>query len=171
MNAIKNTILAILIIGVLTVALFFIQGRRNPLCEPALIVGYPDNRARDIITRIIEEEGGLPQEDADLDVSDHRRVMIPVKDWRIRSAVLKNQQENFTQALRDDKPVMSYTIDLDVDWEDGAQGIVQWTSWRYGLVSCPLVFSKGSGPTGQIRIIALTPTPPPLPQETPTPPP
>ena len=169
MNAIKNTILTILIIGILTVALFFIQGRRNPLCEPALIVGYPDNHARDIITRIIEEEDGLPQEDTNLDTSDHRRVMIPVKNWRIRSAVLRNQQENFVRALRDDKPVMSYTIDLDVDWEDGARGIVQWTSWRYGLVSCPLVFSKGSGPTGKIRIIALTPAPPPLPQETPTP--
>jgi len=167
MNAIKNTILAILIVVVLAGALFFIQERRNPLCEPALILGYPDNGARDIITRIIEEEGGLPQEDADLDVSDHRRVVVPVASWEIRSAVFRNLEDDLVQTVRDDNPVMSYAIDLDVTWEDGAQGIVQWTSWRYGLVSCPLVFSKGSGPTGKIRIIALTPAPSATPTPTP----
>jgi hypothetical protein len=168
MKALGNTILAIVIIGVLAGALFLMQGRRNPLCEPALIVGYPDNQPKDIIARVIDEQGGLPQTDADLDTLDYQRVIVPVTDWEIRSAVVKNSGDSFIEALRDDDPVMAYAIDLDVDWEDGASGIVQWTAWRYGLVSCPLVISKGSGPTGEIRIVALTPGPP-TPTETPEP--
>ncbi len=159
MKALGNTILAIVIIGVLAAALFFLQGRRNPLCEPALIVGYPDNHPREIITRVVDEQGGLPQTDTDLDVSDAQRIIVPVADWDIRSAVVQNSDEDFISALRDDDPVMSYAVDMDVTWEDGASGIVQWTAWRYGLVSCPLVISRGSGPTGKIRIVALTPAP------------
>lgn len=159
MKVIRNTILAIVIVGVLAGALFFMQGRRNPLCEPALIVGYPDNHPQEIIARVIDEQGGLPQTDADLDEPDSQRVIAPVSDWDIRSAVLQNNDEDFIRALQDDDPVMSYAIDLDVSWEDGSSGIVQWTAWRYGLVSCPLALSKGSGPTGKIRIIALTPAP------------
>ena len=159
MKALGNTILAIVIVGVLAGALFFMQGRRNPLCKPALIVGYPDNYPQEIITRVIDEQGGLPQTDADLDAPDVQRIIVPVTDWDIRSAVLQNRDEDFIHALRDDDPVMSYAIDLDVAWEDGASGVVQWTAWRYGLVSCPLAISKGSGPTGKIRIIQLTPGP------------
>jgi len=70
MKALGNTILAIVIVGVLAGALFFMQGRRNPLCKPALIVGYPDNYPQEIITRVIDEQGGLPQTDADLDAPD-----------------------------------------------------------------------------------------------------
>jgi hypothetical protein len=166
MKIIGNTILAIVLLGALAAALFYNQGRRNPLCEPALIVGYPDNQPKAIIARVIDEQGGLPQTDADLDAPDNQRVIVPVDDWAIRSAVMQNSSADFAAIIRDDDPVMNYAIDLDVTWEDGASGIVEWTSWRYGLVSCPLVISKGSGPTGEIRIVALTPAPPP-PDETP----
>ena len=166
MKIIGNTILAIVLLGALAAALFYNQGRRNPLCEPALIVGYPDNQPKAIIARVIDEQGGLPQTDADLDAPDNQRVIVPVDDWAIRSAVMQNSSADFAAIIRDDDPVMNYAIDLDVTWEDGASGIVEWTSWRYGLVSCPLVISKGSGPTGEIRIVALTPAPPP-PEETP----
>ncbi len=158
MKALENTILAIVTIGVLAGALFFVQGRRNPLCEPALILGFPDNQPRKIIARIIDEQNGLPQTDADLDALDGADI-LPVSDWRIRSAVVQNAESDFIATLRDDNPVMTYAVDLDVTWEDGASGVVQWTAWRYGLVSCPLVISKGSGPTGKIRIVRLTPGP------------
>ena len=160
MKALANTILAIFIFIIIAIALFLIQGSRNPLCQPALIVGFPDNRPQEIIARIIDEDGGLPQVDADLDAPDPKRAIIPVTEWRIRSAVLTNSSASFIAALRDDDPVMHYTIDLDISWEDGASGIVQWRAWRYGLVSCPLVISRGSGPTGRVRIIELTPAPP-----------
>jgi hypothetical protein len=163
----RNIILALFSTALIAGALFFIQGSRNPLCQPALIVGFPDNQAQEIIARILDETGGLPQEDADLDIPDHRRVLLPVADWSIRSAVLQNRNPNFMDNLRQEDSKITYAIDLNITWEDGAQGIVQWASWRYGLVSCPLVISKGSGPTGKIRVIALTPAP--VVTQTPTP--
>ena len=166
MKAVRNTILAILIIGVLGAVLFLRQGNRNPLCEPALWLGYPGNHPQDVITGVIDEVGGLPQSDARLSTIDDERVVVPVEEWRIRSAVVTNSDDKFARTLRTENPVMTYTIDLDVSWEDGASGIVQWTSWRYGLVSCPVAISKGSGPLGTVKVIALTPAPPP-PEETP----
>ena len=166
MKTIWNTILALFIISVIAGALFFRQGSRNPLCEPALYLGQAGNRPEEIVTKFIDELGGLPQEDAQLDAIDDPRRVIPVDDWRIRSAVVTNSNDKFVQTLRDDDPILTYAIDLDVNWEDGATGIVQWTGWRYGLVSCPVVISKGNGPPGAIRIVELTPAPP-SPEETP----
>jgi len=165
MNALRDTILAIVIIGVLAGALFLMQGRRNPLCEPALILGGSNYHPQNIIAALIDDLGGLPQKDADLGAADNRRAIVSVTDWEIRSAVVQNSNNAFIGALRAAKPIMTYAIDLDVAWEDGASGVVQWTSWRYGLVSCPLALAKGGGPTGKIRLIVLTPSP----AKTPTP--
>ena len=166
MKTVWNIFLAILIIAAAAGALFFRQGSRNPLCEPALYLGQPGNRPEEIIEEVIEEVGGLPQKDANLSEIDDPRIIIPVEEWRIRSAVVQNVDDNFAASLRDDDAAMSYAIDLDVSWEDGATGVVQWTSWRYGWVSCPIAMSKGSGPLGSIRIVELTPAPP-APEETP----
>ncbi len=166
MKVIGNTLLAIIVLVLLGALLFMRQGNRNPLCEPALYLGAPGNHPEEIVTDIIDELGGLPQQDTNLlDIQDPR-IVAPVADWQIRSAVVQNGNDDFAATLLDDDPVMRYTIDLDVHWEDGASGILQWTSWRYGLVSCPVAFPKGSGPLGAIRVVALTPAPPP-PEETP----
>jgi hypothetical protein len=168
MKAIGNTILAILIIGILLAVLFLRQGNRNPLCEPALYLGEPGNHPQDVIASVIDELGGLPQTDVRLATIDDPRIIVPVEDWQIRSAVVTNSDDKFARVLRSENPVMNFAIDLDVTWEDGASGIVQWQSWRYGLVSCPVVISKGNGPLGTVKIIALTPAPPP-PEGTPEP--
>jgi hypothetical protein len=160
MKAIWNGILVLLIIIVIAGVLFFRQGSRNPLCEPALFLGQPGNRPEEIVTDIIDELGGLPRQDAALDAIDDPRIIAPVAEWRIRSAVVTNRDDDFLATLWDDDPLMTYAIDLDVAWEDGASGILQWTSWRRGVVSCPLAISKGSGPPGGVRVVALTPAPP-----------
>lgn len=166
MDAIKHTLLALVIIAAFAGLLFYRQGSRNPLCQPAVFLGYPGNQPEQIITGVIDNLGGLPQAGADLaDITDPR-IIVPVADWRIRSAVVQNSDDHFVSTVRDDHAVMRYTIDLDVDWEDGATGIVQWESWRRGLVSCPVMISKGGGPMGAVRIVALTPAPPAL-EETP----
>ncbi len=166
MKTVTNVILVILIIAVIAIALFFRQGSRNPLCQPAVYLGRPGNQPRAIIEGLIDDLGGLPQQNARLDAIDDPRIIVPVDDWRIRSAVVTNSNDSFVQTLREESPVMDYAIDLDVAWEDGAAGIVQWTGWRYGLVSCPVAVSKGGGPMGAIRIVELTPAPP-QPDETP----
>ena len=160
MNAIKNAILALIIIVAFAGLLFFRQGNRNPLCQPALFVGYPGNEPETIVTEMIEDLGGLPRVGTELTEIEDPRIIAPVAEWRIRSAVVQNSDENFVRTLREPEPVMRYTIDLDVAWEDGATGIVQWESWRQGVVSCPLVISKGGGPVGAVNIVALTPAPP-----------
>ena len=166
MNAIKSMLIALVIVAVFAGLLFYRQGSRNPLCQPAVFLGFSGNQPEQIVSGMIDDLGGLPQADADLaDIKDPR-IVVPVAEWRVRSAVVQNDDANFIKTIRDDAPVMRYTIDLDVDWEDGASGVVQWESWRQGFVSCPLAVSKGAGPMGAVRIVALTPAPP-EPLETP----
>ena len=165
METIRNVIVAILVIAVLAIALFVRQGSRNPLCRPALFLGQPGNHPQEIVEKVIAEVGGLPQVDSDLARIGDPRVVVAVDEWEIRSAVVQNR-EDFAATLRDERAAMSYAIDMDVAWEDGASGIVQWTSWRYGMVSCPVALFRGSGPLGQVRIVRMTPAPP-EPTETP----
>ena len=159
----KNIVLATFLLGLLILILFFVQGQRNPLCEPALFLGSPGHDPSSTIERVIAETGGLPQVDADLARISDQRQIVPVEDWRIRSAVVQNSSDHFLQMLRDVRARVRYAIDLDVTWQDGARGILQWTAQRRGFVSCPVVVFRGGGPVGAVRIVLLTPAPPPEP--------
>ncbi len=159
MKTLRNTLFAVLIVGVFALVLFFRQGSRNPLCTPVLFAGEPHNHPDEIIARVIDRIEGLPQADTNLTNIEDPRIIVAVENWRIRSAVVQNSSE-FAKMLRNDNTVIHYSIDLDVTWKDESVGIVQWTSWRYGWVSCPIAVFRGSGPLGEIRIVQLTPAPP-----------
>ena len=40
-----------------------------------------------------------------------------------------------------------------VTYANGETAVLQWSSWSYGIVACPILISMGSGPLGQLEIV------------------
>lgn len=68
----------------------------------------------------------------------------PVKRWQIVRVRTRNTFPIWESVL-DDDPVYSLVVDLDVEYANGRQGRLQWSTWRYGWVLGPLVVSYGDG--------------------------
>jgi hypothetical protein len=73
----------------------------------------------------------------------------PVKTWQILRVQTDNLFPLWESAL-DDDPVYSLTVDLDVEYANGVRARLRWSTWRYGLVLGPVVFSYGDGPPGRL---------------------
>ncbi len=82
----------------------------------------------------------------------------PVKSWQ----VLRVQTENLFplwESVRDDDPVYSLKVDLEVEYANGQRSRLQWSTWRYGLVLGPIVYSIGDGPPGRLSQLANSAAP------------
>jgi len=53
------------------------------------------------------------------------------------------------------KTIITYSHDftIHVIYADGDTAVLQWSSWSYGIVACPILISMGSGPPGQLKIV------------------
>lgn len=158
MKFVNRYILVTLSILLLGVAFFIIQRIRNPTCESPLILFIQSNHNQPeaITNRIISELGGLPKTDMDVyDVqksvdTDHTSPIYPVNEWTIESSSVTNSRLN---ALFDDDPTYSHDFVIRVMYADGDTAMLQYISWSYGIVACPILVSMGSGPPGQLKIM------------------
>jgi hypothetical protein len=86
-------------------------------------------------------------------VSTYLESVDSVKSWQ----VLQVQTENLFplwESVRDDDPVYSLTVDLEFEYANGQRSRLRWSTWRYGLVLGPVVFSYGDGPPGGLTQLA-----------------
>jgi hypothetical protein len=73
----------------------------------------------------------------------------PVRKWQIVRVQTANVFP-WWQSVLDDDPVYSLEVDLEVEYSDGHQAHLRWSTWRYGLVLGPIVISYGDGPPGDL---------------------
>ena len=158
MKLANRVILITLSFLLLGIGFFVVQKIRNPVCESplTLFVRSKDNQPEAITKRIISELGGLPKTDMDvyealksLD-SDHTPPIYPVNEWAIESSSVINSRFNM---LFDDDPTYSHDFVIRVMYTDGDTAMLQYTSWSYGIVACPILVSMGSSPPGQLKIM------------------
>lgn len=119
-------------------------------CQLPIIVGNKE-KADWIIADLVNQLGGLPKSKLDL-AADQTANIYPVNNWEIESVAVGNTQ-SLLQSVTDDDPVYSYTIDFRTSYADGSQALLQWSSWRHGVVICPatILFSS-DGPPGEIDV-------------------
>lgn len=158
MNIVNKLILIVSSVLLLGMAFFVVQRILIPTCESPLIlfVQSNNNQPEAITNRIISELGGLPKTDMDVyealksvDI-DHTPPIYPVNEWNIASSSVINSRFN---ALFDDDPTYSHDFVIRVMYADGDTAMLQYTSWSYGIVACPILVSMGSGPPGQLKIM------------------
>ncbi len=159
MKFVNKIVLITLLVFFLSVIMFIIvQKTRNPVCESPLIlfIQSNNNRPEIIIDRIISELGGLPKTDMEIhkgqkSVGDNQTPPIyPVDEWIVKSSSVINSNFN---TLFDDDPIYSYDIVIHVTYTDGDTSVLEWSSWSYGIVACPILISMGSGPPGRLKVL------------------
>ena len=74
----------------------------------------------------------------------------PVAAWKIEESWVTTTPD--TARLLDDDPVLRYTILFDVTYAGGGTQAFKWSTWYYGRLACPIVFSQGSGPPGYLEV-------------------
>ena len=82
--------------------------------------------------------------------ADHTPLIYPVNEWSIESSSTTNGDFN---TFFDDDPTYSHNFIIHVTYMDGDTAVLQWSSWSYGIVACPILISMGSGPLGQLKIL------------------
>lgn len=105
---------------------------------------------------LAERDHLLPRQQTDLSISPPNKPTVAstrVVDWQTEFARLENTRP-ILFILLDDDPIYRLRANIHVVYEDGAESIVSWESWRYGLVLGPWVFSMGDGPPGFITSVA-----------------
>lgn len=120
-------------------------------CDAPIILGN-QGKADLIIASLVNRLGGLPRPGD----SAMERLVVPdnvhlVDNWGIDRVNVGNTI-SLLGSITDDDPVYSYTIDFHAVYSDGSEGRLRWSSWRYGLVVCPFVFS-GDGPPGSVEFL------------------
>lgn len=158
MNTVNKVTLTTLSVLLLGTAFFVMQKIRNPVCEsPSILFIQSNNNQPEAITnRIISELGGLPKTDMDVYEAlksvdtDHTPPIYPVNEWTIESSSVINSSFN---TLFDDDPTYSHDFVIRVMYADGDTAMLQYSSWSYGIVACPILISMGSGPPGQLKIM------------------
>ena len=139
------------------IALFTAQKIRNPVCKSPLIffTRSKNNQPEAITTELISELGGLPKSDMDVHKvqslvdTNGMPPIFPVREWHINSSSVVNSDFS---TIFDDDPTYGHDFMIDVTYADGETAVIQYSSWSYGIVACPLLISLGSGPPGQLRI-------------------
>ncbi|MCB8953981.1 MAG: hypothetical protein H6650_18395 [Ardenticatenales bacterium] len=158
MKIAKKVILIILPVLLLFIAFFVVQKIRNPVCESPIIlfVRSKDNQPEAITSRLVSELGGLPKVDIDvyeaqnLVDADGMPPVYSVNEWAIDTSSVINSSFN---TIFDDDPTYSYDFIIHVTYTDGDTAVLQYTSWSYGIVACPVLISMGSGPSGQLKVL------------------
>ena len=101
---------------------------------------------------IIRREGGLPRTSSEMDSEftfPSSTITFPVFSWRIAEVGVGSFQDTFARIL-DDDPTYQITVDVEVNYRDGSDRLLRWSTWRYGLVLCPVVIPYGDGPPWQV---------------------
>ena len=167
MPAIKRVVLAILFICTLIFTFIFVQRSRNPECQSPLILGYmySHNQPEEIANGLITKLGGLPKTNMDIHEalkllgSNTSIPVYPVKEWHILTSRARNPEYSgkvSTSALKslfDSEPMYNHNFKMQVVYADGDTAVLQWSSWSYGIVACPILISMGSGPPGQLKVL------------------
>jgi len=158
MKIVNKVILITLPALLLVIAFFVVQKIRNPVCESPLIlfVQSKNNQPEAITNRLVSELGGLPK--TDMDVYEAQKLVdaggmppvYSVNEWAIETSSVTNSSFN---TLFDDDPTYSHDFIIHVTYSDGDTAVLQWSSWSYGIVACPVLISLGSGSPGQLKIM------------------
>ena len=158
MKLANRVILITLSFLLLGVAFFIVQRIRNPTCASPLIlfIQSNNNQPEAITSRLVFELGGLPKVDVDIDEAQNlvdADGMLPVysvNKWAIDTSSVINSSFN---TIFDDDPTYSYDFIIHVTYTDGDTAVLQYSSWGYGIVACPILISMGSGPPGQLKVL------------------
>ena len=86
-----------------------------------------------------------------IDQSHPQANIYSVTDWDIEAVAVGNTN-TLLDSLMDDDPVYSHTIDFRTYYTDGSEEQLRWSSWRYGIVVCPVVLLLGDGAPGEIDL-------------------
>lgn len=151
------TFLALLL---LLLAFLFVQRSSNAECESPLLLGYRRNhhRPEEIANRLISDLGGLPKTDMDvheaLELLEHGASLLiyPVQEWQILSSSAVNPMAATGNPF-DSESLYNLNVTMQVTYADGYEAVLQWSSWSYGFVACPVIVSTGTGPPGYLEVV------------------
>lgn len=104
------------------------------------------------VAALIAQAGGLPKSGAEVLPSVRLAPSVaiyPVAGWRVERVRVSDSLPLW-ESIRDDDPTYGIELDIRVEYADGERGTLRWSTWRYGLVLCPLVVGYGDGPPGRI---------------------
>lgn len=103
------------------------------------------------IDQIITDLGGLPATNIDLHNSTQvaSAEIRPVTAWENTHVLLRTNRP-FWQNILDDDPTYHYQITFLAHYADGDSQHFKWSSWRYGLITCPGILPLGDGPPGSL---------------------
>ncbi len=108
------------------------------------------------LAKIIGQTGGLPTTGSEFNANDLTfssfSAIGAVDTWRITSFVVEDPTPVITRIL-DDDPNYAITMDVETHYSDGSTRLLRWTTWRYGLVLCPMVIPYGDGPSWKIALL------------------
>ena len=154
----KKGSLIVIIILLAVFAFIGIQRNRYLPCKLPLIlfVQSKNSQPEAIVNKLISELGGLPK--TDIDVYEAQKLVganktlpvYPVNEWAIKTSSVTNGSFN---TLFDDDPTYSHDFIIYVTYTDDDAAVLQWSSWSYGFVACPILISLGSGPPGHLKIV------------------
>ena len=158
MNIVNKVILIVSSVLLLGMAFFVVQKIHSPVCESPLIlfVRSKDNQPEAITSKLVSELGGLPK--VDIDVYEAQNLVdtggmppvYSVNEWAIETSSVTNSSFS---TIFDDDPTYSHDFVIHVTYTDGDTAVLQWSSWSYGIVACPVLISMGKGPPGELKII------------------
>jgi hypothetical protein len=114
-------------------------------CQSPLFIGYAPVFP---MSALIHPAGGLPISSVEPQPGPTLPTSIsiyPVAGWEV-IAVSVSDERPLWESIRDDDPTCRVGMEVRVQSIDGRESIMQWKTWHYGLVLCPLVIGFGDGP-------------------------
>jgi len=107
-----------------------------------------------MVTKLIDDLGGLPKGAAQLLDSNSVAAaeVSPVANWEITDSDFRNYPSLFRN-LFDQDPSYSFTIDLRVEYADGTEAFLRWSSGRDGIALGRKLITTGEGPPGSTIVV------------------
>ena len=159
MKKVKNTLLIMVSLLFVAVTFILVQRSRNPACNKPIILGYlhDHNQPEELANQFISNLGGLPK--AELDIGEAENIIeaggtvsvYPVDSWHILTSLAANPAN--LDPFPSSNAAYTHHFRMQVNYADGDEAILQWSSWSYGFVACPFIISQGSGPPGQLEVV------------------
>lgn len=118
----------------------------SPECKLHPITKKNFSDPENLISEIITEHKGLPKTTVsrhDL----HSEESYPVKNWEISNQLL---QQN--GAIINGSTKYSYRFDVNIEFEDGDEKVLEWSERRVGFVFCPFVIDRGFFSPARLKI-------------------
>lgn len=110
-------------------------------------------QADSVVADVVSRLGGLPRTGIGLTVAEpaNQVDVFPVTDWEIEEVTVGNTV-SLLGSITDDDPVYAYAIEFRAFYTDQRELRLHWSSWRYGIVICPVVLPLGNGPPGRLAV-------------------